>query len=251
MKIRSNIIIFSILAQSTLIFVPPAIAQQSSERPAVGGEKNPSLARETIAWSQDRLAELDAAIAVLEKDAAKRNGEARAKAEAVLKELHGKRDAYRLQSEQAAANAKAWTDAQAAGAHKSLDKSWNESQAEVAKYLDSTKADLATRREVLDAELKVRQDSWRKSINELRDDAGKLNDQERAAAEARIDKLNAQIDELNTKMGRLQGASRESWNAVSKNYAQAQQLFSNTYASIRKSIENATNEGATNDGKKQ
>ena len=44
---------------------------------------------------QDRLAELDATIAVLEKDSAKLQGEVRAKADAALKELRARRGVYR------------------------------------------------------------------------------------------------------------------------------------------------------------
>jgi Skp family chaperone for outer membrane proteins len=109
----------------------------------------------------------------------------------------------------------------------------------VGEYLDTVKADLATRQAVLEAEFEARQKAWQKSIDELRAEADKLAAKQRADIDARIDALKAQVDEAKARVGRLQTASREAWDAVTRNYADAQQRFADTYNSIRKSIKDA------------
>ena len=127
-----------------------------------------------------------------------------------------------------------------AAARKSLDDNWAAFQAAQDEYLEATKADLATRRAVLAAELEARQKAWRKSIDDLRVQASKLAADQKAAINARIESLNAQIDEVKARVERLQDASAEAWGTTKKSYADAQKLFSDTYMSIRKSIEDAT-----------
>ncbi|MBR1040718.1 hypothetical protein JQ593_18105 [Bradyrhizobium viridifuturi] len=240
MKYPLSVIGFALMAQTTLYTAPAALAQDATMQSQPVAQDSPSLARQAVEWSQDRLAELDAALAVLEKKTAELQGEARTRAEHALKTLRERRDAYRSQAEGAAANARTWTDAQVAAARKSLDDNWAAFQAAQDEYLEATKADLATRRAVLAAELEARQKAWRKSIDDLRVQASKLAADQKAAINARIESLNAQIDEVKARVERLQDASAEAWGTTKKSYADAQKLFSDTYMSIRKSIEDAT-----------
>ena len=106
-------------------------------------------------------------------------------------------------------------------------------------YLEATKSDLATRQAFLEAELEASQKEWQKSIAELRATATKLAADQRAAIDARIAALNTQVDEANTRIGRLQDASAKAWKTANKGYADARQVFFDTYASISKSIEEA------------
>jgi hypothetical protein len=239
MKFRLSALGLAIFAQAALFSAPVALAQNSTSRPAPTNQDK-SLARQAIQWSQNRLAEIDATVTVLEQDAAKLQGDARAKAETELKKLRDRQAAYRTQAEQAVANAKTWTDSQVADARKSLDDNWTAFQTATDEYLETTKADVATRQAVLEAELDARQKAWQKSIDELRAQANKLSAEQRAAIQARIDALKAQTDEAKTRIGRLQDASGKAWNTAKKSSADAQRLFFNTYASIRKSIEDAS-----------
>jgi chromosome segregation ATPase len=230
-----------VLAAQTMLFtVPAAFAQDAVSQTQPASQDDPSLTRQALEWSQDRLAELDATIAVIERDVARLQGEARARAEAALKTLREKRDAYRTRADEAVANARTWTDTQVAEARKSIDESWTAFHTARDGYLDAAKADLATRRAVLEAELDARQKAWRKSIDELRARTEKLAADQRAAIDARIAALNAQLDEAKARLGRLQDASDEAWQAVKRDFAETQKRLSDTYASIRKSIEDAT-----------
>jgi len=239
MKSRSWAFCLAILAEVTLLAAPSGFAQDQAPRAARSEQDQPSSTRQAIQWSQDRLSEFDAAIASLEQDLAKRQADVRAKADAALKELRNTREAYRVKAEEAAANARTWTDTQLADALKALNERSTLFQAKVAEYLDTVKADLATRQAVLEAEFEARQKAWQKSIDELRTEAGKLAAKQRADIDARIDALKAQVDEAKARVGRLQTASREAWDVVTRNYADAQQRFADTYNSIRKSIKDA------------
>jgi chromosome segregation ATPase len=125
-------------------------------------------------------------------------------------------------------------------ARKSLDEKWTAFQTATDEYLETTKADLTSRQALLEAALEARRKAWQKSIEELRTKADKLAGEQRAAIKARIDALSAQADEAKARIGRLQDASGKAWNTAKKSSADAQQLFFDTYTSIRKSMEDAS-----------
>ncbi|WP_371349287.1 hypothetical protein [Ancylobacter sp. IITR112] len=239
MKLRLFVAGLALLGQTALITAPAAFAQDAGSQTRPAAQDDPSLARQAIEWSKDRLAELDASIAILEQDAARLQGEAKAKADATLRTLRERRDAYRAKADGAVAGAKSWTDAQVTEARRSLDENWTAFQTARDDYLDAAQADLATRRAILEAELEARQKAWRKSIEQLKTDTAKLAADQRAAIDGRIAALNAQIDGAKARVARLQNASTEAWETTKKSYADAQQLFLDTYASIRNSIEDA------------
>jgi len=239
MKLHLSAVGLALLAEIALLNTPVAFAQDATSQIQPVVQNDPSLARQAIVWSQDRLTELDTSIAILEQDAARLQGDAKVKAEDALKALRERRDAYRTQAAEAVASAKSWTDAQVVEARKSLDDSWTAFQTVRDDYLEAAKTDLATRRAILEAELEARQNAWQKSIDELRAEAARLAADQRTEIDARIAALNAQVDEAKARIGRLQDASAEAWNTTKKSYADAQQLFFETYASIRKTIENA------------
>ncbi|MBP2297244.1 hypothetical protein [Azospirillum rugosum] len=239
MKLRFSTFALAILSQTVLLAAPTAFAQGVAPQDQTAIQDDPSLARRAVEWSQDRLAELDASIVVLEKETARLQGDARAKADATVKVLREKRDAYRAKADEAAAKARSWTDAQVAEARKSLDENWTAFQTARDEYLASAKTDLATRRAILEAELDARQKAWQKSIDDLKADATKLAADQRAAIDARIIALKAQADEAKARAARLQDASAQAWETTKQSYADAQKLFFDTYASIRQSIEDA------------
>ncbi len=232
MKLRSWTFGIAILAHVSLLAAPAALAQGSASG-------QPSPARQAIQWSQDRLSELDAAVAKADQDIATRQADTRAKGEAALKDLRAQRDVYKVKVNEAASNAKTWTDAQVAEANKSLDEAATAFQVKLGEYLDTVKSDVAGRRALLEAEYEARQKAWQKSIDELRTEARKLDAKQRADIDARIDALKAQMDDAKVRIGSLHEASREAWAAVTRDYAEAKQRVSETYNSIRKSIKEA------------
>lgn len=231
------------LALASLAALSPeslALAKDSSTQTQSAGGDTASPARQAVEWSQNRLAELDATIALLEQKAAGLQGDVYAKAEEKLKALRARRDAYRAQVEDTLANAESWTDAQIEQARRSLDESWTAFLADRDAYLDAAKVDLATRRDILEAELEARRNAWRQSLEELRAEAVGLAEDQRAAIDARIAELSAEMDkagdDMKARIGRLQIASAEAKETLKQSYAEAQEFFIETYASIRKSI---------------
>jgi len=199
MKLRFSTIALALLAQTALLSAPPALAQNAeAQADSAAPQKEPSRVHQALAWSQDRLAQLDANIAALEKDANRLQGEARTKADAALADLRKQRDAYRRRAQDAAANAKNWSDAQVAEARQALDNDWAAFQAARDKYLEESKASIATRRAVLEAELEAQQ----KALAGLRADAAKLAADQRAAIEGRIAALNADVEETKARVSK-------------------------------------------------
>jgi len=233
MELRSWAFGLAILAHATLLAAPPTVAQVSASNQL-------SPTRQAIEWSRDQLSEFDAAVAKLEQDLAKRQADIRARGEAALKDLRAQRDAYQTKVNDAASKVKTWTDAQVSDANKSLDETSTAFQAKLGEYLDTVKADVASRRTVLEAQYETRQKAWQKSMDELRSEAGKLDTKQRADMDARIKALKTQMDDVKARIARLQEASREAWTAVARDYAEAEQRVADTYNSIRKSIVEAT-----------
>jgi hypothetical protein len=175
----------------------------------------------------------------LEQSAAQLQGDARAKADAALQTLRIKRDVYRAQAKKAVANITTWTKTQAANAQKELDDDWVAYQVGRDEYLDAVKANLATRQAALSAELDASRQSWQSSIDDLRVRARTLSAEQRAAIDASITALKADADDAKTRVGRLREASGEAWKTAQKSLSDAKTLFDETYASIRKTIEDA------------
>ena len=233
MKLRFSTIASALLVQAALLSVPPTFAQNAkAQADSAATQKEPSRVHQALAWSQDRLAQLDANITVLEEDASRLRGEARTKADVALADLRKQRDAYRRRAQDAAANANKWSDAQITEARQALDNDWVTFQAARDKYLEESKTSIATQRAVLEAELNAQQ----KALAGLRADATKLAADQRAAIEARIAALNADVEETKARVSK---ASAEVWQTTKKSYGEAQRLFSETYASIRQSIDEA------------
>lgn len=239
-NMRSTIAGLAFLLPALAFAAPPALAEGTAPPEQAQDVEKFSAIRQAIQWTQDRLAEADATIAVLERNAAALTGEARAKADTAIKTLREQRDAYRTQADAAMANARSWTDAQVRVAQEKLDSSWAAFQSARDSYLDAAKADLATRRAVLQVELEARRTAWLQSIEDLRTRADKVGADQRAAIEARIAALKAQVDEAQAKLARLEEASSTAWKAVQQSYADARTLFYETYRSIRKAIDDAT-----------
>jgi len=206
----------------------------STEKPS-----ETSVTRQAIEWSQERLAELDATIAILEKNAAELQGTARVKADATLKQLRDTRDAYRAELQEALDNSRTWTEAQIAAARKALDDGWTTFQSETEAYLADVQADFATRKAVLMAQIEVRQKALQDSVERLKADAGKLAESQRVAIESRIAALDTQVQEGKARFVRLKEASSDSWESAKQSYADVQKQISDTYLSIRKSISDA------------
>lgn len=245
MKTCLSAIGLAIVAQTALLTGSVAFAQNTvTPQDQLGAREDRSLARQVLDWSQDRLAELDATVAVLEKQSAELSGEARAKADETLTALRGQRDAFRIQAEETAANAKTWTNAQLTTARNSLDENWTAFQAAKDEYLENTKADITTRRAILEAELEARQQAWQRSIDELSAEAQNVAADQRTKIDARIAVLKADAakarDDARVRIERLKDGSAEAWETTKKGYADARNLFWESYSSIRQSIENAT-----------
>ncbi|QDC36561.1 hypothetical protein FIL70_04170 [Sphingobium fuliginis ATCC 27551] len=230
-------------AIASLLLVPASAtvalaqsSQQADQDKSASAEHKPlSAPRSAIKWSREKLAEMDGTIAVLEQDASNARAEARPKAQAALDSLRQTRDAYRADMQHAAGQAETWSDSQVASAQRSLDTRWRAFETQRDTYLSATQADIATRRAVLDARVQA----WEQSIEALRRDAARLNASARGDIDTRIAALQSQIDEAKATNARLQDASTKSWDLVKKNSAKANQLFRDTYVSIRKSIAEA------------
>lgn len=240
MKFNPSALALAMLVQAGIAIAPAHAQQQPSSAAA---QKAPaaeaSTLRQSFDWSQARLAELDAAIAVLEQDLAKRKGDAHAKAATALQELKAKRDAYQAEAAEAAAQARSRSEQELAQARRSLDASWTKAQETKDHYLVVAKTDLATRQELLQAEFDAREKAWKEAIDGLRADAARLSGEQRAAIEPQIEELKASIGKEKSRAARLRDASAQAWTSAKQSYAEAQQNFAKTYASIQESITEA------------
>lgn len=225
----------------------PAPVSAPAEAPSIpagptaqaGKPADPSLVRQATAWSQERLAELDASIAVLEKNASELQGVAQEQAQAALKQLKDTRDAYRAKAQAMVDDSRAWTAAQVADARKALDESWATFQKEVDTYLDNVHADFETRKAVLLAQVEARQKALEETIEKLKADAAKLAQDQRAAIDKRIAALEKKVDETKQRAARLKEASASSWEKAKQAYDDVRARVVETYQSIRESISEA------------
>lgn len=235
MKRQFAVIALALAAHAVSIGTIYALEQEAvTQTESIENQVERSWIRQALGWSQVRLAQLDANIAVLEEEASKLSGEARTQADAGLVELRKQRDTYMRRIHGVADNARNWSDDQMAEALQALDDDWAKFQATSNKHLEETKATIATRRALLQAELEAQQ----KIIAQLRGDVSKLATDQRALIDSRISELNTNLEDIKELIAK---SSSEAWEATKNRYEEARQRYVEIYATILQFIDDADN----------
>ena len=209
--------------------VPQTVAAISVAAPA----DDPVGAHAAIAEAQERLAEVDATVSVLQEDAEKLEGAVRQRARNAVAGLRTIRDSYRKDVDELVAQARQMTLGQLAAARAALTRRWTTFEQTLDGYVAEVKLDIHQRKALIQARIKAEQAYWQAALTDVRAKAATLTARERVAIEARIARMSARVDEAETRLTKLRNAGHSAWSALKQDFVNSRQILDEAYRDPR------------------
>ena len=172
-------------------------------------------------WAKERIDEMDATLASLERNASQVQADFKVKAGQLIADLKTRRDEFQaLAKKQAEAGEAAWDRTKA-----QLESQWKDFEAQVKTYIDTVGKQIeqqqATFRDVAAAQVKA----WREATDKFNQASTKLAAERRSDLDAAVKQMKADASEAEARLQKLKEAGRESWTALSAALAQSRKAF--------------------------
>lgn len=172
-------------------------------------------------WAKERIDEMDATLASLERKASRVQADLKVKANQLISDLRTQRDEFEAAvKKQAEAGEAAWERTKA-----QLESQWNGFEAQVKSYIDTVGKQVeqqqATFKDVAEAQLKA----WREAADKFHSAATKLAAERRTDIDAAVKQMKADAAEAEVRLQKLKGAGGESWTALSAALAESRKAF--------------------------
>jgi len=203
-----------------------AVAPVAASTDAVG-------AHAAIAQAQERLAEIDATITVLQEDADKVQGAARQRAHDAVASLRTLRETYRKEVDGVVAQGRQMTADQLTAVRAALTAPWTQFEQALDQDVAAVKLDATQRKALVEARIKAEQAYWQTVITDLQASASALTAEQRAAIDARIARVRARADEAQTRLTKLAHAGQSAWSVLKQGFVNSRQIFDETYRGTR------------------
>jgi len=190
-------------------------------------------AHAAIAQAQERLAEIDATITVLQEDADKVQGAARQRAHDAVASLRTLRETYRKEVDGVVAQGRQMTADQLTAVRAALTAPWTQFEQALDQDVAAVKLDATQRKALVEARIKAEQAYWQTVITDLQASASSLTAEQRAAIDARIARVRARADEAQTRLTKLAHAGQSAWSVLKQGFVNSRQIFDETYRGTR------------------
>ncbi len=217
--------------------VAPAIAWAQTPKTQVVAPVAASTdavgAHAAIAQAQERLAEIDATITVLQEDADKVQGAARQRAHDAVASLRTLRETYRKEVDGVVAQGRQMTADQLTAVRAALTAPWTQFEQALDQDVAAVKLDATQRKALVEARIKAEQAYWQTVITDLQASASSLTAEQRAAIDARIARVRARADEAQTRLTKLAHAGQSAWSVLKQGFVNSRQIFDETYRGTR------------------
>ncbi|WP_237477228.1 hypothetical protein [Lichenibacterium dinghuense] len=220
------------LAPAAVLAAPPAAAPAADAR-AAGAEPDPVGAHAAIAQAQERLAEMDATISVLQDDADKVDAAARQKAHDAVVALKTVRDSYKNQIATVSAQARQMTVDQLRTARAALEAPYKQFDAATDAAVAQFRLDVAQRKAVVEARLKAEQSYWLGVAGDLQGKVADLTAEQRDAVEARIAAVKGRAAAAQARLAKLSTATRTAWSALKQGFISSGRILTDAYNTNR------------------
>ena len=192
-------------------------------------EADPVGAHAAIAQAQERLAEIDATIAVLQEETDKVDAAARQRARDAVAGLRAIRETYRKEIDGMVARGRQMTADQLAVARAALTAPWTQFEQNLDRDVAAIKLDAEQRKALVAARIKAEQAYWQSVITDLQASAANLTAEQRAAIDARIARVRARAEQAQTRLTNLAHAGRSAWSALKQGLVSSRQVFEENY----------------------
>jgi hypothetical protein len=172
-------------------------------------------------WAQERIGEMDATLASLERKASQVQVDLKVKASQLISDLRTRRDKFEAAVKKQAEAGEAPRERTKG----QLESQWNGFEAQVKTYIDTVGKQVeqqkATFRDVADAQLKA----WHEATDKFHSAATKLTAERRADIDAAVKQMKAEASQAEARLQKLKGAGGESWAALSTALAESRKAF--------------------------
>jgi len=172
-------------------------------------------------WTKQRIDEMDATLASLEKKAGQVQAESKVKADQLIADMKKRRDEFQVLAKSQAQTAGAALDASKA----QLESQWRDFEAKVNTYFDTAGKQIeqqqATFRDVAAAQAKA----WRQAADVFQSEIGKIATARRANLDAAVKQMKADAAEADARFNKLKQAGTDTWTALSAALADSRKAF--------------------------
>lgn len=226
-KAGTAVLVFLIAGVAAPVVTPFAQTASTTEAP-MQADDDPGGIRQVIRWAQAGLAEMDAAIGVLEENVKTLSGEIRSEAQEELRSLQATRDAYKDEIDRAATSTAAQVQQDTERFKRELSESWDEFEEDVNDYFEEVSANAETRRAVFEAQFAAQQQAFKEQIDELNQSAQTATGEIKARIEERANELKIAAAESGEQLRRLGQATDAAWKQMEQGLRKARDTFRQT-----------------------
>jgi hypothetical protein len=195
-----------------------------------------SSAHVYLEWVKGRLDEIDTTLASLENSAAKLHGDARAKADRAVADMHQARDTFgELMKEQAKAGQETLAQKKEA-----LKNQWALFERSFQTYIDAAGKQVDVQRAAIEARAAGQRKAWQGGIDELHKSATAFAAGRRADLDKAITQMKTQADAMKAKFDKLNKASGESWGALKSALSESRDALDRAYQAAQEAFKRAS-----------
>jgi len=195
-----------------------------------------SSAHVYLEWIKGRVDEIDTTLASLEGCAAKLYGDARAKADRAVADMHQVRDTFgRLMEQQAKVGQETLAQSKEA-----LNNQWALFERSFQTYLDAAGKQVDVHRAAFEARAAGQRKAWQEAIDELHKSATAFAADRRSDLDEAVSQMKTQADAVKVKFDKLYKAKDESWTALKSALSESRDALDRAYQAAREAFERAS-----------
>jgi len=189
-----------------------------------------------LEWVKGRLDEIDTTLASLEGCAAKLSGDARAKADRAVADMHQARDTFgKLMKEQAKAGQETLAQSKEV-----LNNQWALFERSFHTYVDAAGKQVDVQRAAFEARAAGQRKAWQEAIDDLHKSATAFAADHRADLDKAITQMKTQADAMKAKFDKLYKAKGESWTALKSALSESRDALDRAYQAAHEAFKRAS-----------
>jgi hypothetical protein len=207
---------------SAMLVVPQLVHAQVAGTPQAGtAEAARSGVHGSVAWAKQRLDEMDATLALLEKKVDAFKSDSRATAERAIADMREQREALKqvIDARREASEAE-WQQTKA-----TVESRWNAFDAAVQNWVDATRQDIAIQNEIFAARAEAQLKAWKNIIDQLEASAKASASDRRREIEAAIATIRADSEIVKTRLEALKRSGKETRIALAEALNESRSAF--------------------------
>ncbi len=224
---------------SAMLLIAPQVtqAQVAGSAPVGSGIVARSSVHVSIDWAKERLDEMDATLASVEKKLGDLKSENRAAAERAIAEMREQREAFKqtVEARNQASEAE-WQQTKA-----TLESRWTAFEAAVQKWVDATGQLVAEQNEMFVARAEVQFKAWQDVIDRTETSAKGVASDRKREIDSAVATMRADAKTTKTKLDALKRSGEESWTALGKALADSRAAFDRANQTASEAFKRATN----------